>query len=115
MKTFRFILTALLLAIPAYTLVVISNEGFSYLPAYIDGIMRFGWTGQFHVDFAAYLLLGALWIAWRHNFSAMGWVFGVLSFLMGMSFVAAYLLYQARGDDMTVQKLVLGDRHTALN
>jgi hypothetical protein len=56
----------------------------------------------------SFLTLSALWLAWRHHFSPLGILFGVLGFFGGGLFFSAYLFlasFSAGGD---VKELLLG-------
>ncbi len=50
------------------------------------------WPGQFNLDFMGFLALSAIWVAWRHQFSAGGLGLAVLAFFGGMLFLSIYLL-----------------------
>lgn len=108
MTAFRILLTALLVNIIIYTTVVIADHGANLAPDFIGDIVALGWPGQFNVDFLSFLILSALWVAWRHNFSATGLVLAVPALFGGMMFLAPYLLitsFAAQGD---MRVLLLG-------
>jgi hypothetical protein len=68
------------------------------------------WQGQFNLDFLSFLSLSAIWVSWRHRFSAGGLLLGVVAFFGGMMFLAPYLIWaslKSRGD---VSVLHLGDK-----
>ena len=101
MTAFRLLLIALLLTIIGYTAIVVAEHGFTLIPVFFGDIAAFGWPGQFNVDFATFLVLSALWVAWRHQFSAIGLILAVPAAFGGMLFLATYLLiasYAANGD-----------------
>ncbi len=101
MLPFRLLLSALLVAIAAYTGVVIAHHGLDFLPLFFGDIARLGWAGQFNLDFMGLLLLAALWVAWRHRFGAGGLALGALVLLGGTPCLCVYLLVQSlrvRGD-----------------
>lgn len=115
MNAFRVLLTILFLCILSYTIVVAMNHGLGLLPVFFGDIALMGWPGQFNVDFMSMLTLSALWIAWRHHFSATGLALGLLGFFGGGLFLSAYLLIAslaARGD---VKELLLGQARAASN
>jgi hypothetical protein len=73
-----------------------------------------GWPGQFNMDFHAFLILGSVWLMWRHHFSPLGLLFGLCIFAGGAPFLCAYLLvasFQAKGD---VKELLLGKQRAAV-
>jgi hypothetical protein len=57
---------------------VAGREGLGLLPVFFGDIAALGWPGQFNLDVLFYLGLSAFWLAWRHHFSALGWVLGLL-------------------------------------
>jgi len=108
MTVFRLILIALLAFLSIYTAIVVMNHGFNFLPTAFDDMFALTWQKQFNMDFLAFLVLSALWTAWRHQFSPVGLGLGVLAFFGGMIFLAIYLLivsFQEKGD---VRALLLG-------
>ncbi|MCW8193711.1 hypothetical protein F6455_02795 [Proteobacteria bacterium 005FR1] len=110
MTLFRVYLAAILLILAGYTLVVGANHGWNLLPIFFSDIAELSWHGQFNLDFMTFLGLSAIWVAWRHHFTAGGIVLGVVAFFGGMMFLAPYLLWassQAGGD---AKVLLLGDR-----
>ncbi len=110
MTAFRTLLIALFLGIAGYTAIVATQHGANLLPIFFGDIAAMAWPGQFNVDFTSFLTLSALWLAWRHHFSAAGLGLAVLGFFGGGLFLSAYLLvasFQAKGD---VRILLLGQR-----
>lgn len=107
MTKLRLILLLILLIIVPYTAVVIWLNGMNYLPVFFAPLGAFGWQGQFNIDFACYLTLTGLWIAWRHDFSGMGIVLAVFSVGGGLIFLAIYLAYETRHQSMTIPDLLL--------
>lgn len=109
MALFRIYLVIVVAAIIAYTLPVIANHGMGLFGIYFGDIAAMTWPGQFNVDFLSFLTLGALWLAWRHHFSAGGIVLGLFIYLGGMPFLATYLLvhsFRTKGD---MKALLLGE------
>lgn len=101
MTAFRLLLIALLLIIIGYTAIVVADHGLDLFSVFFGDIAAFGWPGQFNVDFGSFLVLSALWVAWRHQFGAAGLLLAIPAFLGGMLFLATYLLiasYAAKGD-----------------
>ncbi|WP_210472525.1 hypothetical protein [Vibrio crassostreae] len=108
MILFRIFLAILWLALSVYTAVVVSNYGMGLLPIFFGDILAMTWPGQFNLDFMFMLALSALWVGWRHQFSAGGLALVFLAFIGGASFLTVYLLvlsYQAEGD---MKKVLLG-------
>lgn len=108
MALFRLFLATCLVAIVAYTSVTIANHGWNLLPVFFGDMAEMGWPGQFNLDFMCCLALSALWVAWRHQFSAAGLGLAVVAFFGGMLFLSIYLLIhtsRTRGD---MKVLLLG-------
>jgi hypothetical protein len=108
MLPFRLLLSLMLLAVVAYTGIVIAHHGIGFLPVFLGDIAEMGWPGQFNLDFLCMLVLSALWVAWRHRFSAGGLALGALALVAGAPFLCGYLLVHSvrcRGD---VRVLLLG-------
>jgi len=110
---FRAFLVVFFLVLACYTVVVGANHGWNLLPLFFADIGAATWAGQFNLDFTGFLSLSALWIAWRHEFSAGGLALGVLGFFGGMGVLTVYLLvasFDAKGDP---KALLLGRRRTS--
>lgn len=104
MSFLRVLSIILFVLLAIYTVVVITNHGANLVPVYFADLFSLAWTGQFVLDFTSYLLLSALWVAWRHEFSPSGIALGVAAGVGGMLVFAIYLIIaigNARGD-MTV-------------
>jgi hypothetical protein len=107
---FRLLLVAIIVTMSFYTVFVVLEHGLNFLPIYFADVMKMGWAGQFNMDFSALLILGSVWLMWRHHFSAVGLVFGLLIFPLGAPYLCTYLLiasFQANGD---AKILLLGER-----
>ena len=108
MRTFRTLLVVIFICLFGYTAIVATNHGFGLLPIFFGDIAAMGWPGQFNVDFASFLTLSALWLAWRHHFSPAGIALGILGFFGGGLFLSVYLFlasFHAKGD---IKELLLG-------
>jgi hypothetical protein len=92
----RIFLLLFLLGLAVYTGTVISTHGTDLAPIFFGDIQAMDWPGQFNLDFTGFLILSALWTAWRHRFSVWGLILAVLAFFGGMAFLATYLLVAAR-------------------
>lgn len=113
MIAFRALLIAAWTALAIYTGVVIARHGMDLLPIFFGDIARTTWSGQFNADFSCFLLLSALWTAWRHHFTPVGLGLAILAFFGGAGFLLPYLLLlsiQMRGD---MAALLTGGRHAA--
>ena len=108
MIMFRLLLIAIIVTVGAYTAFVILEHGWNLLPIFFGDIEKMGWPGQFNMDFSSFLMLGSVWLMWRHHFSPLGLLFGIIIFVGGAPFLCTYLLiasFQANGD---VKELLLG-------
>jgi hypothetical protein len=96
MAGFRLLLTAAWLILATYTAIVLN-----LLPIFFGDMGELGWPGQFNLDFLCFLILSALWTAWRHAFSFAGMLLAVVALVGGAGFLLPYLLIQsvrAKGD-----------------
>jgi hypothetical protein len=108
MTLFRLALAGFWLVLLVYTAVVIANHGMNLLPIFFGDIAAMGWPGQFNLDFLGFLLLAALWTAWRNGFSGAGWALAVAASLGGIGFMAPYLLYLTYQTNGDVRAMLLG-------
>ncbi len=110
MSIFRIFLAALWFVLMGYTAVVVSNHGLGLLPVFFGDIVTMTWPGQFNLDFLFMLTLSALWVAWRHRFSAGGLALALLALFGGASFLTVYLFvlsFQSKG---TMKEVLIGTR-----
>ena len=108
MGALRILLAVIFVCITGYTGVVVAHYGFGLLPIFFGDIAAMAWPGQFNVDFMCFLALSALWLAWRHHFSAVGIALAVLGFFGGALFLSVYVFcasFSAKGD---MKELFLG-------
>lgn len=108
MPFLRVLSVVLFACMAIYTAIVISSHGANLLPVFFENLFAMGWSGQFNLDFMCYLFLSALWIAWRHNFSANGILLGMVASVMGMLFFAVYLFHAASEAKGDMKVLLLG-------
>jgi hypothetical protein len=94
-NAFRLLLVVIFVAISGYTLVVIGDHGMGLLAVFFGDMMELGWPGQFNLDFLCMLVLSALWVAWRHQFSPAGLALAVVAFFGGALFLSVYLLVES--------------------
>lgn len=113
MVAFRVLLAIIFAAIGAYTFIVVANHGFGLFEVFFGDIAKFGWAGQFNVDFMGFLVLSGLWLAWRHHFSSAGIALGILGFFGGAPVLTAYLLYASVAANGNVAILFLGEARAA--
>jgi hypothetical protein len=110
MFPFRLLLSLMFVAVVAYTGVVIARHGMDFLAVFFGDMARMGWAGQFNLDFMGMLVLCALWVAWRHRFSAGGIALALLVFLGGTPFVCVYLLIEGARSGGEARAMLLGSR-----
>ncbi len=113
MSALRILLLLLALAILPYTFYTIAQEGFTLFSVFFDDLQSLSWSGQFNLDFLTYLILSSLWVAWRHEFSGQGMLLALCASVLGMCFLALYLLitsFQVKGD---LIHLLLGNKRAA--
>ncbi|WP_430413912.1 hypothetical protein [Parasphingorhabdus sp.] len=113
MFAFRVLMVVLFVAISGYTAVTIASHGWNLAPVFFGDMAAMAWPGQFNFDFMCFLILSALWVSWRHQFSAAGLLLGAIASVGGMLFLSAYLFIvsgQAKGD---VRELLLGKARAA--
>ncbi|WP_101758052.1 hypothetical protein [Oceanicoccus sp. KOV_DT_Chl] len=110
MTQFRILLAIVFIGITLYTIVTISEHGWSLLPVFFGDMAKMEWPGQFNFDFMCFLILSGLWVSWRHNFSAAGILLGLVAVFGGALFLSAYLFiysYKVNGD---INALLLGSQ-----
>lgn len=110
MLGFRALLAGLWLMLVAFTTLVIANHGMNLIPIFFGDIAKMGWPGQFNLDFLCFLVLSALWTAWRGGFGPASLALAVVAFFGGAGFLLPYLLIltlQAKGD---MARVLLGVR-----
>jgi hypothetical protein len=108
MALFRLFLLGCLFAITGYTAVTMVNHGADLVPVFFGDIAEMAWPGQFNLDFSCFLLLSGMWVAWRHQFAAIGLLLAPVAIFGGMMFLSVYLLvisYTTGGD---IRAILLG-------
>jgi len=106
-------LVSYLVVLGGYTAVVISNHGWDLLTVFFGDMAAMAWPGQFNLDFMGFLMLSALWTAWRHHFSPAGLGLAVIAFFGGMMFLAIYLLVLSFQTKNGVAEMLLGRERAA--
>ena len=107
MALLRIVLVIHLAILTAYTAIVIGNHGWNLMPVFFGDMALMGWPGQFNLDFIGFLMLSALWTAWRNNFSPLGLALAVVAFFGGMMFLSIYVLILSL-TARDIQDIVLG-------
>ncbi len=110
MLPLRLLLSLMFAAIVAYTGVVIARHGLGFLPVFFGDMASMGWSGQFNLDFMGLLTLSALWVAWRHRFSAVGIALALLALVGGTPFLCVYLLTASARSGGDIRAMLLGPR-----
>ena len=110
MLLLRLFLAFVLSVFVAYTGFVISRHGTDFAGIFFGEIARLTWSGQFNLDFLFMLMFSAMWVAWRHRFSAGGIALSLLAFVGGTPFLCVYLLIESARCKGDVQALLLGPR-----
>jgi hypothetical protein len=114
MNGLRALLVVILVTVVAYTLPVIAEHGLLVLlPTFFGDIAEMGWPGQFNLDFLGFLILSAVWTAWRNQFSAKGLLLAVLALFLGAPFLTLYLLVLSFVSSGDVKVMLLGEARAA--
>ena len=107
MGVLRIYLSVIFVVILGYTSVSIANHGMNLISIFFGDMATMAWPGQFNLDFMFMLTLSGLWVAWRHEFTPVGVVLGLLALFGGAMFLSAYLLILT-SRDRDVRRLLLG-------
>lgn len=110
MRLFQLLLAALWLVLATYTGIVIARHGIDLLPIFFGDVARVAWPGQFNLDFLCFLVLSALWTAWRSGFSAGGLALALVAFFGGAGFLLPYLLWLTLAERGDMRRVLLGTR-----
>ena len=105
---FRIFLAIIFVVIGGYTAVVGANHGYGLFAVFFGDMAVMAWPGQFNLDFMFMLALSALWVSWRHQFSGVGILLGLLAFLGGALFLSIYLFIVAGQTNGNTKELLLG-------
>ena len=108
--TFKFLLVLQTLGLLIYTGIAIQNDGVNFVGRFLEFIFSMKWMGQFTLDFQCYLILSALWIAWRNKYSRNSIVLAVVAAILGIIIFAPYILYLLSKEDGDISKVLIGDR-----
>ncbi len=99
-----------LIILVGYTAVTISNHGINLIPVFFGDMAKMAWPGQFNLDFMGFLLLSAIWTAWRNDFSASGLLLALIASVGGMLFLTIYLLFLSFQTNGNIKEIMLGKR-----
>ena len=113
MNGLRIFLTCILAAVVLYTIPVVLEHGINLFPYFFGDILEMGWAGQFNLDFLGFLMMSALWTAWRNQFSSSGLGLGALAFFFGAPFLTAYMLYLSFSTNGNIQEMLIGSESGA--
>jgi hypothetical protein len=107
-KLFALTVFALFLATAVYTFQVMQTEGFDLFTPFFQNLTAINWSGQFNLDFSAYLVLSGWWVMYRNSFSAKGIALGVSAMILGIVFFAPYLWLTYRASEGKVERFLTG-------
>lgn len=107
MALFRTILVLLFVVFAGYTVTVVAEHGVNFFPAFFGQLAALNWSGQINLDFLIYVLMGAGWVAWRHEFSPGGIALAVLALCGVLTFVPYLFIVSVRAEG-DVRTLLLG-------
>jgi predicted membrane protein len=107
---FKFLLAILTAGVLVYTVVAIQNDGADFLSKAIGFITSLTWMGQFTFDFSCYLVLSALWIMWRNEFSGRSILIGIAAGIMGIVVFAPYLIYLIGKEKGDLKRVLCGSK-----
>ena len=93
-----------------YTVIAIQNDGANFLAKAQEFATSMTWMGQFALDFQCYLILSALWIAWRDKFSVNSIVIAIVAMILGFILLAPYLLYLLSKEKGDLKRALIENR-----
>lgn len=108
MTAFRIVLVLMFAVLSAYTAIVVSREGWWLVPVVVGDIGGLTWRGQFNLDFITYLILSAVWVCWRGGFTPLALALGAAASVLGIMFLAPYLLVALQRSGGDIRLLLLG-------
>jgi hypothetical protein len=93
-----------------YTFIAVQNDGGNFLARALEFATSMTWMGQFTLDFQCYLMLSALWIAWRNKFSTTSIIIAIVAMILGIIVFAPYLLFLLTKEKGNLKGVLIGDR-----
>jgi len=106
----KAVLSLLLIGLLVYTFFTIRQDGFDFIGAAVTYVGSLNWSGQFSVDFFCYLILTALWVAWRGKFKFLALGLAFLALIGGYLFLGLYLLFLLTTHKGNLKNVLLGDQ-----
>lgn len=113
MTLFRIFLGLFLVVLVVYTAVVVANYGLTLFPIFFGDMIAMTWPGQFNLDFFGFLMLSAIWVTWRNEFTPFSFVLGFLALTGGMTFLPIYLLFLSFKTNGDIRLMLLGEARAA--
>lgn len=107
MLAIRILCIAIFASLSLYTVPVLVADP-NLFPAFFGAIAAGGWQGQFNLDFLFMLTLSGLYVAWRHGFTPLGLVLGLIAFNGGALFLSLWLFVQSFRCQGDVRRLLVG-------
>jgi hypothetical protein len=108
MAALRVVLIAMTAIMFVLTVMAVANSGLDLFTPFIGPIFALNWQGQFNADFAMYLVLSGIWMAWRSGYNLGGTALAICTPALGILFFAPYLIYLIGKSDGDARKLLLG-------
>ncbi|MEM7728842.1 MAG: hypothetical protein AAF311_06155 [Pseudomonadota bacterium] len=108
MAFYRGLLVVIFLAMAIYTTPVVLNHGLNLLPIFFGDMAKMEWPGQFNFDFHLMLIMSSFYTGWREG-GLKGILLGIPAYLLGATFLSAYLLYKSRGKTNIADALISRD------
>ncbi|WP_298838185.1 hypothetical protein [uncultured Roseobacter sp.] len=108
MTWFRITLIAMTALIAAMTMGALAHDGINLISPFLRPVADLTWQGQFNIDFACYLVLSGIWMAWRSGFSGRSIALGVLAPPLGIAFLAPFLLWLTVTSHGDPRRILLG-------
>ena len=113
MTLLRLYAFVFLIVLVVYTGIVMANHGANLIPVFFGDMAALTWPGQFNLDFMGFLILSAMWIGWRHEYSLTGWLLTPLALFGGMLFLTIYILIQSFRLIGDLRALLIGEGRAA--
>ena len=110
MNAFRLFLVSFLIVLVVYTLIVLANHGPNLFAVFFGDMLALTWPGQFNLDFMGFLILSAIWVVWRNEFTPISFLLGLLALVGGMTFLPIYLLYLSFQSNGDIAQMMMGTR-----
>ena len=113
MSALRLLLGLLFGVITVYTVAVAVEHGLGLFPIFFGDIAEMTWNGQFNLDFLGFLIMSALWVAWRNGFTPGGLLLSVVALFFGVPFLTLYLFILSQQTNGDIARMLLGDQRAA--